>query len=242
VKASPSGGPGFWATAVVATLLAGVVPVAILAGLEGTLLLSAEHEYPLVVSLSVVVGDLLVLPILNGLALPILCRDAAALIRRRRSAFVGAVVAALVASGLVNAATHYAWIHDEYTGYMDAQLGRLSPAGWWHLAFSVAQMALILLLVMVWIVQGRSNESHRPQYLRAWVLLVVFTSLGVLGAVLAKLFILPEVSLTPARILVPLVPCAAAVALLLYALRAAPLQGSNQDEPRQAGTDHKQRS
>lgn len=218
---------------VVATLLVGPIPMALLAAMDGTLLPSSTHKFPLVAVPSVVVGDFLLLPLFNRAALPIIVEAGRALLTRRRRFLVSLIVVLLAVSVAINAATHYSWVHDDYTGYTDSQLGQLSPAGWWHLGFSIVEMVVVGLFVILWIGAARSQALNRAQrgYVTAGFVLVAFTSLGVVGAVVTRLVILPGVRLPASSVLVSVAPFVAATAVLAYTMRLARPGTTGKEKP-----------
>lgn len=75
---------------------------------------------------------------------------------------------------------HTIWVNDQYTGFMDLQLGELSGAGWWHLFFSSIETALIILYVMLWFKMPRPDHPTFLLALSGWRILVAYTFLGIL--------------------------------------------------------------
>lgn len=177
-----------------ATLCLGFIPMVVLSLLTDSFWLNSPYDFPLVAIPSVLIGDSLFFPIINYKIY-----DSLKLvnIKKQKSATITAI--SLFFSLLINSYSHYLWIQDKYTGFMDTEIGRLSIAGWWHWGYSIIQMFLILYFVFVWIDQNTTiNETNYKKFTRTWLIFIGFSLLNLPGFILKYHFILFSTSLITA--------------------------------------------
>ncbi len=94
-----------------------------------------NYEFPFMSIPSVWLGDLIILPIFDMLAIKWF-EDAGKIDKKRATV-------SLIISMIINAYLNYSWINDPWTGFMDTKLGVLGPAGWIHAVYSFIQIALV---------------------------------------------------------------------------------------------------
>jgi hypothetical protein len=130
-----------WGIAVL-TIVLGVVPLGMMSYWTGAFWPSSTHEFPFMSNLSVVIGDGVLLPGFNQCLLLGIsgCRLRKRLTMRGWLILVGIAVMSTWAQYEI----HQLWTRDQFTGFMDLELGRLSLAGWWHLVFSAVQTTLVV--------------------------------------------------------------------------------------------------
>lgn len=177
-----------------ATLCLGFIPMCVLSLLSDSFWLNSTHAFPLVAIPSILIGDSLLLPIINYKIY-----DSLKLvnIKKQKSAIITAI--SMFSSLLINSYSHYLWIQDKYTGFMDTEIGRLSIAGWWHWGYSVIQMFLILYFAFVWIDQNTTiNETKYKKFTQTWLIFIGFSLLNLPGFILKSSFILFSSSLITA--------------------------------------------
>ena len=132
------------------TITMGILPFSILAYSTRTLWFGSSVDSPLAAVPSVWLGDTVLIPILNIRIVSFLSAFFAEYGTRARHVFARGSLVALMASSLIAGYTHYMWTKDQYLGFIDTQLGALSIAGWWHLAFTALEMAFVFTFLFLW--------------------------------------------------------------------------------------------
>lgn len=166
---------------VYATVLFGVLPIIFLSYASGSLYLSSSCQFPLLANTSVIIGDLFLMPLFN-LRFYQMFRQAEGRGFSSRVTHVAVACASLIVSAVLQYKLHMLWISDMYTGFMDLQLGSLSPAGWWHFAYATVQMAVILTYASCWFIESRRNDAVYKTGSSGWNVLIMFLLLGIVDA------------------------------------------------------------
>lgn len=123
---------------------------------------------------SIYIGDLFILPIINLAiyeAIKSLIKTKAACNKK----LLSFALQCAVVSFTVMAYTHYAWVHDDYFGFMDFSYGELSIAGWWHFGFSTVELTIILLFLRL----CAECKELRDSFSKIWRLVLIFSSLSI---------------------------------------------------------------
>jgi len=139
-----------------ATLCLGFVPMLIMSILMKGFWVNSQYDFPLVLIPAVFIGDSLFLPVLNYRIYIALKRVIALL--KPRTVFT-TVLFCLLISIAINSYTHFLWFHDDFTGFMDPQIGKISMAGWWHFGFSIFQMSIILIFSAFWVLTIKQQDE-----------------------------------------------------------------------------------
>jgi len=107
-------------------------------------------DSPLMTVPSVWLGDTLLLPLLNYRIVEFFKSFMARKCSRKYHQLVATAAFAFILSLTTAGFIHYMWTQDQYLGFIDSTYGALSFAGWWHLAFTVLQMALVITFILHW--------------------------------------------------------------------------------------------
>ncbi len=144
--------------------------------------LDSPYHFPFLLHPTILIGDSLLLPLFNYRFYKFL-RTYFAKNPLSLKTFLSPIWGslAILLSLAINTFTHYTWIHDSYTGFMDTVIGKLSLAGWWHYCFSTIQTAIILMFLGFWFMTLKRKIYGAFQYaFRTWNLCVVFFVLRLL--------------------------------------------------------------
>lgn len=164
--------------------------MAIISALTDSFWIDSPHQFPLVLNPSVVLGDTLILPILNLQVY----RRLSSLSIKSGDLWRSVSIAALLSIAL-NSYSHFLWTQDAYTGFMDLVPGKLSLAGWWHLGFSILQSTILFTYAILWLTASSRLALHQFQrFTRTWWLFILFTLLNIPGFLIKQFFIFPEIS------------------------------------------------
>jgi hypothetical protein len=141
--------------------------------------INSQYDFPLVLIPAVFIGDSLILPVLNYRIYFALKHVMVFL--KPRTVYT-AVLFCLLISIAINSYTHYLWFHDDFTGFMDPQIGKISMAGWWHFMFSIFQMSIILLFSAFWLLTIKQQDEKTFQaFEKAIYVFMVFTIINSSG-------------------------------------------------------------
>lgn len=149
------------------TVLLGIVPLALLSLDSNSFWPSSPHQFPFLLSIPVVVGDGLFIPVFN-LYLYRLLRASPITVRDRRLPFLFVTVVGVLLSFPLLYWIHDAWSKDPYTGFTDLYIGTLSVAGWWHVAFASLESSIVLVYIVTWVVLSRGNSIAFRIGLTGW--------------------------------------------------------------------------
>ena len=156
-------------TAIGGTIVLGILPVALISYVSGTLLSRPGLDEPLVAVPSVWFGDLALLPVFNWLVGRFVARYRHDHTETKTSAALSAAfLPAAAVAVIVNSYTHFIWTQDQYFGFIDPAPGKLSLAGWWHFGFSIVQTVIVLMFVQIWLRTDSSDKSLGRRGYRAW--------------------------------------------------------------------------
>lgn len=153
--------------------------------------LSSPYNFPLLTLPSIFIGDALLLPIINYRFYKLLNLDSVHNLFKTYSAyFILFLIASLLISVIINFSTHYLWIKDSYTGFMDTMLGKLSIAGWWHLGFSIFQLTIIFVFISFWYLFSLKGMKAPFSYaFDTWKIVLMFTSLSIIDFLIRNLYV-----------------------------------------------------
>ena len=183
-----------WPAAVVgATIMAGILPVALICYKSGALLARPGLDEPLVTVPSVWFGDLVLLPIFNWLVVRFVARykrdhTETATTAALSAAFLPAAIVAVV----VNSYMHFIWTQDQYFGFIDPTPGKLSFAGWWHYGFSIVETVIVLMFIQIWLRADSSHKASARRGYQAWYVFLAYCLLSVADFTVLHWIILPK--------------------------------------------------
>lgn len=152
---------------------------------------TSSVDFPLISIPSIFIGDAILLPILNYRLYKLLKNEAILdLFKTYSTAFIILISLSLLLSIAINFSTHLIWIKDSYTGFMDVLPGKLSVAGWWHLCFSIIQLAIIFIFIGVWyFLYSQGMKAQFAYLLNTWKIVLIFSSLSILDFLIRNLFV-----------------------------------------------------
>lgn len=152
----------------------------------GAFSFNSKYDFPVLAIPSIYIGDLLILPILNY-----------EIVRWFKEFYAPRDVFLNVKSGLVacmafgfDAYTHYLWIHDPWSGFMDLSYGHLTLAGWVHFFFSNFEVWLVLLFLVLWTSSANTKAIQAGK--NAGRVFVIFTVLGIADLLIKHFYVLKE--------------------------------------------------
>ncbi len=132
-------------------------------------------QYPMIETPSIFYGDMLLLPLFNGLFFYLYSKHKP--FPKNNSIWL---IAIFLLSLVVNGYQNWLWTHDAYTGLIDTSYGKLNFVGWWHLVFSIVEFVIIGLFVRNWYLyrKQKSTSAYRLA-LKTWVVIVLFSALSI---------------------------------------------------------------
>jgi len=174
------------------TLGIGIIPLIVITSASGTFWLHSRVAGPLIAVPSVLIGDSLLLPILNWRIARFL--TACLAIETLRKAVFRRFWIALLCSSLVSVYASYKWTHDQFFGFIDPTFGQLSFAGWWHLGFTIIEMTLVFVFVLMWqyTTRHRFNEKTLQLATMAWNIFLLYALLSIADFIVLHLYLLPR--------------------------------------------------
>lgn len=182
------------------TISFGFLPFTFLSIVSGSFWLNSPHEFPLLVFPTVLIGDSIILPIFNYRVYRLFTIhiDYEHLKSNKIILIAGAIVGSFL-SFSINIFTHNLWKNDQYTGFMDTTVGKLSVAGWWHCFFSIAEMLIVIMFLCAWglCLKEQLTEVYEYAY-RTWSVFFWFSSFSLFDFLVRHLFIFHTKSLAEA--------------------------------------------
>ena len=170
---------------VVVSVLFGPLPLAIIAALTNSFWPSSPHPFSYVKFLSIVIGDTLFLPIFNGYAYR-LFRNRATAASPASPSLTRYVVGTITLSLAAQYWIHCQWSLDQYTGFMDLVMGRISFGGWWHLVYAGFETATVLLYAFVWITALSVDEKLYAICRAGWRWFIWYCVIGIGDSILHR--------------------------------------------------------
>lgn len=167
------------------TFILGFAIFSLLAIFTESFFWSSKYSYPVMKMPSIFLGDALLLPIINQLAFNLFKK-----MGYKLSTNLKLIIIIFIISFFLNYITHFkVWISDEYLGFMDLEYNRLSLAGYWHFLFSVFEMFIIGVVIVEGFKIMKFHPKLRQDYLRILLLIIVFTSIGLLDSIFKVYFV-----------------------------------------------------
>lgn len=174
----------------VLTIMLGIFPMAILSLQSGTLWFSPYVDFPLFSIPTIFIGDTILLPWFNFKLYRLLIQTRSFTFN---SSFFIKMIISIGISYFINSYTHLMWVSDQYLGFMDTELGKLSIAGIWHLWFSVMQFTVIMLMIWISIDFYNKKDLHTlNSAIKTWQVIVLFTALTIPDFFVRHIFIFKD--------------------------------------------------
>jgi hypothetical protein len=162
----------------IVTIFLGVFPLAVLSYLTNSFWIHSTYSRPFLRSISIVLGDSAFIPIFNYYFHRLLLINNN-FVRRRKVLLFFVFLIILGINSCIVYSIHKAWTADQYTGFMDLTIGKLSMAGWWHLCFASLQTSLIIFFLIIWFVFSKYNKAAFNIGLSGWRVLTVYFVFGI---------------------------------------------------------------
>lgn len=176
------------------TFLLGFFTFVSLSILYNVFWIDSEYDVPLILNISVMIGDSILLPIVNYMVFN-LYFNKLSMTKPNIKLYLW-IILSFVISLLINIQAHNSWVNDRFTDFVSFQPGIYSIIGIWHLAFSVIETVILLLLPFLWVKSILTKNSSAIKYSRkTWVLFFLFTLLSSLD-MLNKYYFVYETTLS----------------------------------------------
>lgn len=172
----------------IGTIAVGFIPMLICSIKLNAFWFDSPYNFPFMSLPSVYIGDLIFLPMFNYRFYNIM-RDKKIEFKNKLTSSV-VLVSCIILSLGINIITHKIWVSDEYTGFMDTTLGKLSSAGWWHFGFSILQTTILLLFIVIWFIIYKNKLKPEFIYARnTWIIFVAFTFISIADYIIKQIIL-----------------------------------------------------
>lgn len=148
-------------------------------------------DIPLVYNTSVMIGDAILLPIINYMIFKFMFRIGN-IISQNKKLFIVSIIISLLISIAINLITHLAWKNDNITDFIAFEQGQFSIIGLWHLIFSITQTTVFFIFIMLWYLAIKFDSHLYAEIMRIWLFILLFTLLGIVDMVFKYFFIFSD--------------------------------------------------
>ena len=175
----------------VITLLAGFVSFVILSIHFKVFWITSKYDVPLIYNVSVMVGDFIILPILNYKIFNLfIFKIGADKIQKYRKTLIAWIIIAFAISLLSNIFTHLYWVNDPVTDFISFTPGKFSIIGYWHLVYSIIQMFILFMFPFFWVVAVKENNNEAIKYSHhTWLYVLAFSTLAIFDLLMKYFFV-----------------------------------------------------
>ena len=171
------------------TLLFGFIPFLFLSIYYSIFFSKAIVTIPLIYNSSVMIGDAVLLPIINYTLFSIIIKIDDIITDYKRTIYIYIAISILI-SIVLNLSIHLAWSNDTITDFIAFTQGNFSIIGIWHLIFSTLQTIILFAFILVWYLCIKARKLNLFSKLnKLWVLVFLFTSLSIVDMVIKSIFI-----------------------------------------------------
>lgn len=146
--------------------------------------LDSTYNYPLLIFPTILIGDSILLPIFNYRFFSMLRNNNFEKISKLKIFII--LTFLIVLSSFINICVHLSWIRDNYTGFMDIHLGKLSFAGYSHLIFSILQTTIIFCFIFLSIFYANKKVINYKFIINTWLIFVFFSLLSIIDFFVQK--------------------------------------------------------
>ncbi|MCX6230365.1 MAG: hypothetical protein NTZ33_02365 [Bacteroidetes bacterium] len=151
----------------------------------------------MIYNVSVMVGDSILLPILNykifNLFLNYVGIES---IKKYRKILITWFFAAFIISLFANISAHLVWVNDALTDFVGFKKGEFSIIGIWHLIYSIFQMLIIFMFPFFWFVAIKEKNDISLKYSHhIWKFVLIFSTLAIFDMLNKYFFIYHDKSL-----------------------------------------------
>ncbi len=143
--------------------------------------ITSEYDSPLIYNVSVMVGDSILLPLLNykifHLFINCLGLD---LMKKHGQTLTIWILITFIISSILNLSTHLVWVNDELLDFIGFRKGEFSIIGYWHLVYSILQMIVLMIFPFFWFLAIKEKNKAAMKYsYHIWQLLLLFSTLAI---------------------------------------------------------------
>lgn len=171
------------------TLLVGFIPFLFLSIYYSIFFSKAIVTIPLIYNSSVMIGDAVLLPIINYTLFSIIFKIDDIIKYNKRTIYIYIAISILISIAL-NLSIHLAWSNDAITDFIAFTQSNFSIIGIWHLVFSILQTIILFIFILVWYLCIKAQKRNLFSKLnKLWVLVFLFTSLSIVDMVIKYIFI-----------------------------------------------------
>jgi hypothetical protein len=179
----------------IVTLIIGFIPFCILSITNDVFWIDTKYDVPLIYNISVMIGDSILLPIINFHIAKLFFIDLGnEIIAKYKKILSITFTIAFVFSFISNLFAHWTWKNDFYTDFISLNQQTFLISGYWHLVFSILEMTILFCFPVFWYITIK--EAIIPGYSRSriiWLLILIFTLLAI-GDLLMKYFFVYKVA------------------------------------------------
>ena len=173
------------------TVLSGFLPFCLLSIYSGVFWIDTTYDIPLIYNWSVMIGDSILLPIINYQIAKLLFWDITVLrLAKMKKTIVIWIIITFLLSTVVNVFAHLAWKNDMYSDFISIDKINFLTSGWWHLIFSILEMTIMFLFPLFWL---KSIEfkiiNGVKRSIKIWFLVFFFSTLASLDMLMKFLFV-----------------------------------------------------
>lgn len=171
----------------VLTFLVGFVSFASLSLYYQVFWFDSKVDIPLLYNVSVMVGDSILLPLINYMVLN-LYFQLRMLINIKK--LVVWIFLGLGLSIVINIITHNFWVHDNLTDFIAFSKGKYSLIGYIHLIFSIFQMSVLIVFPFLWFYSIKNKSDLEITYsFKIWKVIFLFSFLSTFDMLNKYLFV-----------------------------------------------------
>ena len=170
------------------TFIVGFLSFLILSIHYGVFFLDSPYDVPLILNMSVMIGDSILLPIINYSVFNLYFNILG--YRKPNISLNIWIAISFFFSAILNLYSHISWVNDKFSDFIGFQQGEFSIIGYWHLIFSIIQFLILLIYPFLWF-QSISirNETAILYSKKIWIYFFLFTSLGTFDMLNKYLFV-----------------------------------------------------
>ncbi|MDB5229671.1 MAG: hypothetical protein JWN76_476 [Chitinophagaceae bacterium] len=155
------------------TFIAGIYTFSIIGLHTHSFWFHSDFDVPILKSPSLYLGDSIFIPLFNYLLVLLYNKTKNQINYKKHIRFFKIYLAVALAFSLsIVYIQHNAWTKDQYTGFIDLELNKLTLGGWYHLIFATLEMVIMLLFFAM--LTTLIINKNKPGFLFAEKLVWVF--------------------------------------------------------------------
>lgn len=163
------------------TILSGFIPFCLLSIYFRVFWINTIYDVPLVYNFSVIIGDSILLPLINYQIGKLLIEELSIRqILRMKKMITIWVIIAIILSIFINVFAHLAWKNDIYSDFISTDRSKFILSGWWHLSFSILEMTILFTFPLFWytLIKQKFQEGIKRCF-KIWALIFIFSTLAI---------------------------------------------------------------